>query len=338
MYQIGLYFVTLFALAFGAGEVTFIAAPPTIKFVGNEPVDASLLKEIFSASLGFTTSGSSEWSGMRVLNPFHYAEAVVCLVVDGVKTLDKVNGHQFPLNTNEEEEVTWRALKHRVWERFFGMNSSLVRIDLADAENIVSPVDTVHTAFGDIEINPAPLASHALDLNETEARNFLVQLAFLKGIAQKVRSGAISRDGLPDVYWFVLSGLHHVVDYHGSHSPAALEAQQLLNSFIQNELNAFQDIYGDHVLLSVVTTDVSHTRQARSLMASDDDAPSLKPEDLNLSKDYGPDYPVIFNILLWFMVAFTFSILAVSIGIASMDPGRDSIIYRMTSNRMKKDN
>jgi len=27
-----------------------------------------------------------------------------------------------------------------------------------------------------------------------------------------------------------------------------------------------------------------------------------------------------------------------SVAIADMDPGRDSIIYRMTSNRMKKDN
>lgn len=33
-----------------------------------------------------------------------------------------------------------------------------------------------------------------------------------------------------------------------------------------------------------------------------------------------------------------FSLLAISIVIGDMDPGRDSIIYRMTSTRMKKDN
>ncbi|XP_076238342.1 ATPase H(+)-transporting accessory protein 2 isoform X2 [Calliopsis andreniformis] len=58
----------------------------------------------------------------------------------------------------------------------------------------------------------------------------------------------------------------------------------------------------------------------------------------NLAKYYSKDYPAIFNILLWFGVVFVFSLLAICIVISQMDPGRDSIIYRMTSNRMKKDN
>ncbi|XP_068976680.1 ATPase H(+)-transporting accessory protein 2 isoform X1 [Bombus flavifrons] len=56
------------------------------------------------------------------------------------------------------------------------------------------------------------------------------------------------------------------------------------------------------------------------------------------SKDYTENYPIIFNILLWFGVVFVFSLFAICIAISQMDPGRDSIIYRMTSNRMKKDN
>lgn len=58
----------------------------------------------------------------------------------------------------------------------------------------------------------------------------------------------------------------------------------------------------------------------------------------NLAEYYNQDYPVIFNIILWFMVVFGFALLAICYAIGSMDPGRDSIIYRMTSTRMKKDN
>lgn len=61
-------------------------------------------------------------------------------------------------------------------------------------------------------------------------------------------------------------------------------------------------------------------------------------EDWNLALDYNEDYPVIFNIILWFGVVMVFSLLAISYAIGNMDPGRDSIIYRMTSTRMKKDN
>ncbi|XP_018373333.1 PREDICTED: renin receptor isoform X1 [Trachymyrmex cornetzi] len=63
-----------------------------------------------------------------------------------------------------------------------------------------------------------------------------------------------------------------------------------------------------------------------------------QPEFSGRAKTYTEDYPVIFNIMLWFGVVFVFSLLAICIAIADMDPGRDSIIYRMTSNRMKKDN
>lgn len=59
---------------------------------------------------------------------------------------------------------------------------------------------------------------------------------------------------------------------------------------------------------------------------------------VNLAKTYGTTYPVIFNIILWFGVVFFFSLLAICLAIAYMDPGRDSIIYRMTSTRMKKEN
>lgn len=67
-------------------------------------------------------------------------------------------------------------------------------------------------------------------------------------------------------------------------------------------------------------------------------SPFQAEEDLNLAGSYSEDYPVIFNIILWFGVLMVFSTLAITYAIGSMDPGRDSIIYRMTSTRIKKDN
>jgi len=60
---------------------------------------------------------------------------------------------------------------------------------------------------------------------------------------------------------------------------------------------------------------------------------------LNMAEEFSDDYPVVFNILLWFGIAMFITLLAVSVFIASMDPGRDSLIYRVTSaQRFKKDN
>ena len=58
---------------------------------------------------------------------------------------------------------------------------------------------------------------------------------------------------------------------------------------------------------------------------------------LGVAGVYSEMYPIFFNIFLWGGIAFALVIFAVAYGIWVMDPGKDSIIYRMTSQRIKKD-
>ncbi|XP_078380276.1 uncharacterized protein LOC144663239 [Oculina patagonica] len=58
---------------------------------------------------------------------------------------------------------------------------------------------------------------------------------------------------------------------------------------------------------------------------------------VNLAPEYSEDYPIIFNIWLWLVVVLVLSIYVVCLVMWYMDPGRDSIIYRMTSQRIKTD-
>jgi len=61
--------------------------------------------------------------------------------------------------------------------------------------------------------------------------------------------------------------------------------------------------------------------------------------DLNLADDVSEDYPVIFNIILFLAITLILALIAISVALATMDPGRDSLIYRVTSaQRFKKDN
>lgn len=62
-------------------------------------------------------------------------------------------------------------------------------------------------------------------------------------------------------------------------------------------------------------------------------------EELNLADDVSEDYPVIFNIILFLAITLILALIAISVALATMDPGRDSLIYRVTSaQRFKKDN
>ncbi|CAB3400802.1 unnamed protein product [Caenorhabditis bovis] len=50
-----------------------------------------------------------------------------------------------------------------------------------------------------------------------------------------------------------------------------------------------------------------------------------------------PDYPAIFAIFVGLVVVLVLALIYIVVGMMSMDPGKDSIIYRMTTTRMKKD-
>jgi len=89
-------------------------------------------------------------------------------------------------------------------------------------------------------------------------------------------------------------------------------------------------------LVLVKSSDITphHSRRTRQ-------APAPKPNKnpMNLAEDVSEDYPIVFNIILFIGITLTLALIAISVAIATMDPGRDSLIYRVTSaQRFKKDN
>ncbi|XP_046812734.1 ATPase H(+)-transporting accessory protein 2 isoform X6 [Vespa crabro] len=399
MLNLFICFVFTLAGVYANGEFVVLHSPDSVSFHGNEKILQSLLKEIFTASLGFTIKQKGTWEGISIRDPFSLPEAIVSIAVEGVDKLDVPNGKKFQLNDDEIEETTWQAISGRLAER--DNDNTLVRIYLGDGLDALG-----QSALG--ELKPVPIdesSLKALRLTNEEDQKFLEEIQLLHAIAKKVPT-AIKADDKPDVYWLVVSGLRPVLDLHGKNSTAAKEALLLLNNAFNGISEAFTKAYDDKVVITAFTNDASLVRHTRSI-SSDRQRREAQPadqedksrnineeENINISihsaskintnisstteyndvntnsgnteksdqeltntenqinvntnnvrqdewnhaKYYTYNYPVIFNIFLWFGVVFVFSLLAICIAIADMDPGRDSIIYRMTSNRMKKDN
>ena len=57
----------------------------------------------------------------------------------------------------------------------------------------------------------------------------------------------------------------------------------------------------------------------------------------NLAYKYNFEYAVIFNIVLWLMIILVLAVIAISYSLWNMDPGYDSIIYRMTNQKIRMD-
>ncbi|XP_060525561.1 ATPase H(+)-transporting accessory protein 2 [Cylas formicarius] len=333
MFKIILLVISLVTLAYGAGEFSVLHHPPSLVFRGHDPIKQSTLAEVFSAALGFSAEHFSHWQGFYIDNPFDIPEAVVTVVVDGVRDIDQIKGHHFPLTTNEDESHIYNTLTRRIEERYPNENLNLVRIELENGLDDVRKYDAFRTIKSE---NPRHISYKHLKLDVEEDREFLRDVALLNEISLKVEAGAVKEDFIPDIYWFRLTSLHALSDLHGPNSTETKEAKQLLQEAINRLSDAFVKAYGNRVLANIITSDASHTRMRRNILATaDDTSDKIK---YNLASYYNKDFPVIFNIILWFSVVLFFAILAICLVTANMDPGRDSVIYRMTSTRMKKDN
>ncbi|XP_034828432.1 ATPase H(+)-transporting accessory protein 2 isoform X2 [Maniola hyperantus] len=330
------FWVTLAISAIGSnasGEFNILHSPESLKFSGSSKTLESLLKEIYSASLGMSVEENADWNGLTIVDPFNNPEAVLEVYIDGVPSLGETAGlktKKFPLIVDEYEPDTYDAVRHRIKQRFTNGGNNLVNIRLSDPDDLAS----VANVFG--KVVPPKLSKQTyqyLKLNKDNEEDylFLYELEVLKLLTAKVNSGAISADNIVDYYNIRFSSLHALSDYHGPNSMQTKEAKNLLAHALQELSDAFVKAYSGSVLVSAVTTDVAHTRRVRA-------APELRADKLLEEDNYTADYAAIFNIILWFSVVFAFALVAIVYAIMDMDPGRDSIIYRMTSTRMKKDN
>nr|XP_021195614.2 ATPase H(+)-transporting accessory protein 2 [Helicoverpa armigera] len=365
-----------------AGEFKILHSPASLKFLEADQTYESLLKEIFSASLGLSIEEESEWKGLHVIDPFNTPEAVVEVYIDGIASLGIHAGTDmktYPLIVDEYEPDTFRGVKHRINTRFSNGGNKIVHIKLSD-DNALNVFKGV---FDGVPSPAYPEQSLVFLKNSIEEdRHFLNELGTLRTFIGKVQSGAIIPDNIIDFYTFRFRNLHALSDLYGPISLQTKEAKKLLGDALRDLCKAFVKAYDRSVLLTAVTTDVAHTRRAaRSLGLKGPDDPTTsgtskpvwpfpwiqapvgweKHPYLYSKADGSPDYDwiqkneggelrsgkgefsndftAIFNIFLWMSILLTFSLLAVLYACMDMDPGRDSIIYRMTSHRgMKKDN
>lgn len=183
---------------------------------------------------------------------------------------------------------------------------------------------------------------------------FLVELHTARIVLEQMAKKA-TKGGPPSVVWLRMSGLRHVLDRYSEESYQASHALRLIREFVDKAKAMLHKSYGDKALLVVIAQNDKSSgliRRSRSLLGAEpidleEGAPGALPlaaaqeltakDQWNLAEPWSEDFHVAFAIIAFLLILFILSIFGISVGIWFMDPGRDSIIYRMTSQRMKKD-
>lgn len=311
----------LFSLFVAANcdQLSIVYAPKALEFHGHSRLDAESVSDVFGAALGYSVSHPTEWDGLIVKDPFNMANGAVVVVAEGLDRLSLDGAQTYELYGSGSDsigELVQKSADH---------NGVSFEIDLKESSDSFStPMGTVQPDDDDVEPQYLKPKSNKAD------SDFMRQIAFINGLSDLLVTS--TDENVPTVH-IVRMSFEAILAAHDPSSQAVQEAKKLLaNAMLELQTAAEKAFDGAVVVGLITSTEAPLIRSKRQAAETEDDNP------FNIALKYDSNYPVIFNIILWFSVILVFSLLAISIAIATMDPGRDSIIYRMTSTRMKKDN
>jgi len=262
-------------------------------------------------------------SGQSYQNTYPARESVGLFDADAViNNIEQQNWKHDPLWVDFYVESSVITVSSRRFDLFSTLPSTLYGI----RENFVTDWFTTDR-----------LAS--LNITQDADLLFVGELYTILDIITSLKEqNGVTESQSPDFYHFTVSGLRAVEDTYGSDTAQLSDAHKLLNSFLQKITTDLRQIYKDSVVVQTLSLsprpDNLIVRKTRSLLDAQTD---LSNATLNLAPEFSDMYAAIFNIILWIMIGFALAIFGISWGIWNMDRGRDSLIYRMTSQRMKRD-
>nr|CAB3224547.1 renin receptor-like [Phallusia mammillata] len=339
------------------GDLYFLSVPPSIELSKNgEAIDVGDVSHMISYMMGFSTHKITSWTGVKALDIFNRPKANLFINLHvpspsdisvtefKAKFIIKGSGGAAP-----SLEETNAAIYHASSEK------KPVIVDFEQEQNVFNILSyntgvlkDLPVTFFDMKDRLAKADSFiaSLDpascLNVTQETDVLLlgEIQTMKDILSRLQIDKSSVDDqVPDSYYFTISGVDALVKTYGEQSCQVKEALRLLEKFIPEFTASFNKLYDNQLLAEVniageVKREFLQVRRTRSLMATADVAEVLEGF---VEEPVMAEYAIYINIAIWITVAIALAVLGSSYFIWFMDPGRDSIIYRMTTQRMKLD-
>ncbi|XP_023168513.1 renin receptor [Drosophila hydei] len=319
MLQNVLVFSLCIAAIHAAGEFTVLNSPKAISFKGTDPLNSRDVGDVLYAAMGNAVVGDSDWSGLTINDPFNLAKGVIAVHVEGLS-------HVTTAGKSKTYELVGPNTGHSLNALAAELEAANEPVCDINFDQYDEGVQAFKACFGEFDSPAAKPTKHLNPTLHNADKQFLQEIGFINAASENLAEML-----KPSNVLIIRLSVDGIAKAHGEKSVAVDEANKLISAAVSRLLAAAQKS-SDSVLFVLSTDKDVNSRYKREVVAADD------TNKYNFAIYYNEDYPVIFNIILWFMVVFGLSLLAICYAIGSMDPGRDSIIYRMTSTRMKKDN
>ncbi|XP_060626170.1 renin receptor [Anolis sagrei] len=349
--SLGLWLVSALVAGISANKFSVLRSPESVVFrEGNWPIPGERIPDVAALSMGFSIEDDLSWPGLAVGDLFRRPRATVLVTVTGTdKLILPKSGISYPVENAVPFSLDGVA---NAIHTLFSEETPVV-VQLAPSEERVYMVGKANSVFEDLSVTLRQLRNRLFQENSILAslplnslsRNSEVDLLFLSELqvlhditSLLSRHKHLAKDHSPDLYSLELSGLEEIGKRYGEDSQQFKDASQILADSLQKFADEMYSLYGGNAVVEVVTVktfDTPFVRKSRSILQSTSQS---KPENpFNLAYSYNFDYAVVFNIVFWFMIAMAIAVIVISYNLWNMDPGYDSIIYRMTNQKIRMD-
>ncbi|KAK6738168.1 hypothetical protein RB195_020338 [Necator americanus] len=312
-------------VACSASHLKFESLPKTLKLTSasTSQLRASYLAKLNAVLLGLSTVPVPGFDVESDL--FSLPRAIAVVHIEGLDALKKDDSKAYKL---EDDYLDLSSLDEQLASTF-GVDREFVT---ADKEGITG---------SDI----ARIASEQKveEKIKTKLPDLRDELQQMYRIANAITSQQtkFEKSNAADVYRVTIRGING--------KKLTEEDRNNIQDAIDKLKKALSTVYGDQVIVEIVTISnpIKHAerhheqetvvRRKRAAELSDTDN-NLKTwrEQLNVYVFTSTDYPAIFAIFAGLTIVLALAVLYTVVGMMSMDPSKDSIIYRMTTTRMKK--
>ncbi|XP_053733270.1 renin receptor [Synchiropus splendidus] len=332
-------------------RLAVLQAPEFVSFQkGDWPISGEKIPDLVALTMGFSVGEDLSWPGLRAGPLFQRPRANVLVVVRGVDSLDLPQSlASYPLENSVP--FTLDSVAETVHTLF--AEDTPVVLQLAPSEERLYMLGKANAVFEDLPVTLQQIRARlsqegsVLDSLPTKSlsRNAEADLLFLSEVqvlhditALLQRHRHLAKDHSPDLYSLELSGLEELSRVYGADSPQYRDATDMLITVLQKFGEDVFSLYGNGAVVEVVTVknfEAPLARKSRSILESKQISNPGSP--YNLAYKYNFQYAVIFNIVLWLMIVLALAVIATAYNLWNMDPGYDSIIYRMTNQKIRMD-
>jgi len=320
------------------GDYVIVHSPESVHFVETDkPLPVARVADVVLATFGRQTEHTFKWNGLLQGNFFHRPKANVLFSINGVHSTAELNlTSQVTYRTTENGQHMDADSIVSGLECFLKDEKPLLFVDMSVDQN-----HQLQTITDDPELNVL------LPLLSAHKRSLLAQeVAAIDHIVNQLHKNfATLQRGSPDFIHFRVDGLETIRERFGAKSDEMRAALKQVGETISQTTLELRRLYSDNLIVEVLTyspaglqTKMSAGRKGRRLLQQTTATSYIEEQNsLNLAPEFTWMYPEVFNISLWFMIVFILIIFGVSWCIWFTDPGRDGLIYRMTTFNIKQD-